>query len=473
LPIVSGLLVVALLLVVAPWGGRADSDEPPFVFNRTQALAAAREHIKHVVVIMQENRSFDSYFGTFPGVDGLGRVDGHFTACLPTLTRGVCDRPYHSRRDVEGGGPHGPINAQHDIAGGAMTGFVKQAAWAAHGCESTHNPACGGFGGAVMAYHDGREIPNYWAYARHYVLQDHMFEPARTWSLPAHLFMMSEWSAHCPGQNVSSCKNALRDPGYPADYPQPTPPSQRRPPQYLWTDLTYLLHRHHISWRYFVQHGREPDCWNDAPTCPPKAQGARTPGIWNPLPYFATVRADHQLGNIVDASHFFDAARTGHLPAVSWIVPNGNNSEHPPGRITSGQAWVTRLVNAVMTSPDWKSTAIFVSWDDWGGFYDHVMPPRVDRDGYGLRVPGLVISPWARQHTIDHQTLSHDAYAKLIEDLFLGGARLDPRTDGRPDPRPTVRETVPQLGDLLADFDFTHPPSGPLILPTHPHTDLH
>jgi phospholipase C len=129
---------------------------------------------------------------------------------------------------------------------------------------------------------------------------------------------------------------------------------------------------------------------------------------------------------------------------------------------------VTHLVNTIMQSPGWSSTAIFLAWDDWGGFYDHVVPPRVDRNGYGLRVPALVISPYAKRGFVDHQTLSFDAYLRFIEDDFLGGARLDPQTDGRPDPRPTVRETVPQLGDLAADFDFSHPHPEPLLLRPRP-----
>jgi phospholipase C len=118
-----------------------------------------------------------------------------------------------------------------------------------------------------------------------------------------------------------------------------------------------------------------------------------------------------------------------------------------------------------MRSPDWKSTAIFLSWDDWGGFYDHVVPPHVDENGYGLRVPGIVIGPYARRGFIDHQTLSHDAYIKFIEDDFLDRARIDPQTDGRPDQRPTVRENVSILGDLRKDFDFHQTPSVPEVLP--------
>ncbi len=154
------------------------------------------------------------------------------------------------------------------------------------------------------------------------------------------------------------------------------------------------------------------------------------------------------------------------------MVPNGALSEHPPAAVSYGQAYVTSLVNAVMSGPDWSSTAIFVTWDDWGGFYDHVVPPHVDENGYGLRVPGLLISPYARHGYVDHQTLSFDAYAKFIEDRFLGGARLDPATDGRPDLRPSVRERAAVLGDLYSEFDFTQQPRAPVLLPIVPVSDL-
>ena len=121
-----------------------------------------------------------------------------------------------------------------------------------------------------------------------------------------------------------------------------------------------------------------------------------------------------------------------------------------------------------MRSPNWSSTAIFLAWDDWGGFYDHVVPPYVDQSSYGIRVPALVVSPYAKRGYIDHQTLSFDAYLKFIEDLFLNGQRLDPRTDGRPDPRPYVRENVPILGDLAQDFDFDQTPRKPLLLDPYP-----
>ena len=182
------------------------------------------------------------------------------------------------------------------------------------------------------------------------------------------------------------------------------------------------------------------------------------------------MHTDRQLSNIRPLTAFMALARAGTLPQVSWILPDGRDSEHPPALVSTGQAYVTRIINAVMRSGDWKSSAIFLAWDDWGGFYDHMNPDRVQVDprGYGIRVPALVISPYARRGVIDHQTLSSDAYLKFIEDDFLGGARLNPATDGRPDSRPDVRENAPILGNLRQDFNFSQAPRAPLILSACP-----
>ena len=332
-----------------------------------------------------------------------------------------------------------------------------------------------------MGYHTQSDIPNYWSYAKNFVLQDHMFEPVSSWSLPAHLYEVSEWSASCTQHNnpLSCTAGAL-------DRPGPDPEFQGLPnasvqagtgkhasPIYAWTDLTYLLHKNNVSWGYYVVPGAEPDCEDDdSVSCAPVPQSAKTPGIWNPLPLFDTVRQDGQEGNIQAIQNFYSNAKDGTLPSVSWVVPSDAVSEHPPSPVSAGQSYVTSLINAVMKSPDWSSTAIFLAWDDWGGFYDGVNPPSVDKAGYGLRVPGLVISPYAKQGFIDHQTLSFDAYVKFVEDDFLNGQRLDPATDGRPDPRPDVRENNPQLGNLVNDFDFNQAPRQPVILPVRPKTTL-
>jgi phospholipase C/LysM repeat protein len=443
-------------------------------------LDDARNKIQHVIVIMQENRSFDSYFGTYPGADGIPMQDGVPTVCLPNKpATNECVKPYHNSADSNKGAGHGSAAATADVDGGKMDGFVQKSHTTNTGCKDPNDPVCAGGNGPpdVMGYHDEREIPNYWAYAENFVLQDHMFEPNASWSLPAALFKVSGWSAHCTEQDQpSSCTSALENPGYPPDFQA----KQRNaagenltPPDYAWTDLTYMLHENDVSWGYYVVAGTEPDCEDDeAVSCVAPKQDATTPGIWNPLPYFDTVKDDGQLDNIQSVENFYAQTKEGTLPAVSWVVPSNAVSEHPPSLVSDGQRYVTSLINAVMNGPDWDSTAIFLAWDDWGGFYDHVAPPKVDENGYGLRVPGLIISPYARQGYIDHQTLSFDAYLKLTEDLFLGGQRIDPQTDGRPDPRPTVRENASQLGDLLDDFDFSQPPRAPVVLSPYPTTDL-
>jgi phospholipase C len=448
--------------VVVSTGTCPSVAEPPRVIAPTSTDHSGIHKIAHVVMIMQENRSFDNYFGTYPGADGIPTANGKFIGSVPDPQTHKCVFPYHDPRLVDGGGPHNSADATGDIANGAMDGFVQRFLIAQQSCKNPVDPACANSAQPdVMGYHDAREIPNYWTYAHDFTLQDHMFEPNASWSLPDHLFMVSEWSAVCAtADQPSSCKNndqtvqQIRATGH---------------DPYAWTDLTYLLHAHGVSWRYYVAPGTQPDCEDDsALTCAPKPQSPGTPDIWNPLPGFTTVREDQQLGNIQDTQSFYAAAAAGTLPAVSWVVPNYAESEHPAAPIQGGEAYVTKLINAVMQSPDWSSTAIFLSWDDWGGFYDHVVPPYVDQNGYGLRVPGIVISPYARQGYIDHQTLSFDAYVKFIEDDFLNGARLDPATDGRPDPRTDVRENQPALGDLVADFNFNQPPAAPVVLSTSP-----
>ncbi len=439
--------------------------------NLMLASAADPIHkIKHIVIIMQENRSFDSYFGTYPGAEGIPMRSGVPSVCVPDPSSGTCQHPYHDANDRNTGGPHGAANASADINGGAMDGFIAQAQHGGRGCVGfSTDPRCAAHEHPdVMGYHDQREIPNYWAYAHNFVLQDRMFEPNASWSLPEHLFMVSEWSAKCsrPG-DPSSCVNELQSPDRPARLGRRLGPSPSggAAPDYAWTDLTYLLHQQHVSWAYYIFSGLEPDTEDDTMNGPQRRLGARTPGIWNPLPSFDTVKQDGELGNIQDIANFYSAAKHGTLPAVAWICPDSVHSEHPTALVSAGQAYVTGLINAIAQGPDWDSTAIFLAWDDWGGFYDHVRPPVVDENGYGLRVPALVISAYARQGYIDHQTLSFDAYVKFIEDDFLGGARIDPRTDGRPDPRPDVREDVSILGDLRSDFDFSQTPRRPLILP--------
>jgi phospholipase C len=471
---VLALCAAALIvLTVVSVGTSTPSGCVSTVPDRLPPPAPAPSHagihkIKHVIVVMQENRSFDSYFGTFPGADGIPMRNGHPIVSVPNPATWTCMQPFHDTNMVNVGGLHSETTALADINGGRMDGFIQQAElFRNEGCTYYPHAPCkvDPMRPDVIGYHTSNEIPNYWTYAKRYVLQDHMFEPNFGSSLSAHLYMVSAWSAYCSvPRDPMTCVPRL-DPGTALDTDNRPGPDE----DFGWTDLTYLLHRAGVTWRYYVSPGTPPDCPDGVTNCPPddtKQHG--TSPLFNPLPDFVTVRDNRQLQNIESSANFFKEAEGGSLPDVSWVIPSQGNSEHPAASIARGQAWVTRVIDAVMRSPEWSSSAIFLTWDDWGGFYDHVPPPKVDPAGYGIRVPGLVISPYARTGFVDHQVLSFDAYLRFIEDVFLGGQRIDPRTDGRPDPRPTVRENVRILGDLVRDFDFSQPPRPPVLLRPYP-----
>jgi phospholipase C len=430
-------------------------------------LELARERLKHLVFIVQENRSFDHYFGTFPGAEGFPMRNGRIDVCIPDPIAGHCARPYHSTSQLQQGGPHNERASESDVNGGRMDGFVRTVIEGHEYCADHRSEAsCATYLGPqgqpdVMSYHTAREIPNYWTYARRFVLQDRMFAPADSWTLPAHLFLVSAWAASCSNpREPMSCRSNL-DLG--AEFAAQR--ERRDVPIWAWTDITYLLHEHGVSWSYYVG---DDTCFFDP--CQRGAGREHTVLQQNPLPWFTTIRETGQMDRIQTHSEFFRAAAAGNLPSVSWMMPHNGVGEHPANDepIWRGQRHVTKVINAIMRGPDWDETAIFLTWDDWGGFYDHVEPPRVDRNGYGIRVPGLLISPWAKAGTIDSQILSFDAYLKLIEDVFLMSERLNPRTISRPDARPTVREKVPILGNLLRDFDFRQDPIPPLILDPRP-----
>jgi phospholipase C len=448
------------------------------------AIAYAADYpIRHVVVIMQENRSFDQYFGTFPGADGIPA-----NTCVPFDPNSLrpridCIKPFHDPHDVNAGGPHKAPNAQFDLDDGIssdrMDGFVYEQA---HGktCADAQE-GCPAFRDAVVrhdtvGYHTEEEIPNYWAYARHFVLQDRLFEGVRSWSWPSHLDLTSEWVASCSNASkASSCVSTL------------SPENPGRTLTLPWVNLFQLLDTRGVSWKYYLGDGMEPDCEDGEMSCDPQVQTHGVPSIWNPPPYFDWVKAKgpkYLAEHNPKVERFLADVKNGTLPRVSWIVPADTYSEHPAAGVTRGMEYVTSMVNAVMQSPYWKDTAIFIAWDDWGGFYDHVVPPNVDGNntqqpiqGYGLRVPGILISAYAKAGTIDHHLLSFDAYATFIEDLFLDGARLNPVALGNPDHRPDIRDALTQvrfpngttepIGRLMDEFDFKQKPLPPLVLSTH------
>ncbi len=451
-------------------------------------LQEARARLHHVIIIMQENRSFDHYFGTYPGADGFPRNShGKIALCVPFDPRHPnlgCKVPFHDTHLDNAGASHQYADALADIDGGRMDGFIYQQTGGRPGCHKPKPGFCPGIRiHDAVAYHTAAEIPQYWAYARNFVLQDHLFQSVPSWSFPVHLYLASEWSADCPDPRdprgcLSDARMRFRKFGRPRSWKLTMP----------WTSIAWLLDRANVSWRYYLAPGEQADCLDrKGADCALDQLKPGVPGAWNPFPFFSTFKAaaaadpQYEGDHIVLVNRFLTDLQDGTLPNVAWLAPSGYISEHPPHNLKTGMLYVVSMINAVAQSRYWRDTAIFVTWDDWGGFYDHVAPPISEERnsqilGYGLRVPGLIVSPWARSGTIDHQVMSFDAYNRFIEDLFLHSARLDPNTDGRPDPRPDVREALTKVydrstglpipvGDLLNDFDFRQHPLLPLLLP--------
>jgi len=400
-PIAAAVFVLLpAILALFLTGSRARTQTAPL-----PTAPPGLEKIKHFVFIMQENRSFDHYFATYPGAEGL--PDG---ICLPSSDGGPCVAPYHDTSLVSYGGPHMWSDAFRCMHDGRMDGFMADAA---------RTPK------DVMGWHDFREVPNYWNYAGLYVLQDRLFESIASYSLPAHLYMLAGQSG-----------------GYKGDSDDPFPTN------FDFPEITLLLGSGKIDWRYYVNRGMAAGAADGHGTYLPADE--TTFNFWNPLPAFPKVKNDpEQFGRLTDAARFYTDAQNGTLPQVSWIIPNSDLSEHPPASVATGMTYVTGLVNAVMKSPVWNSTAIFISWDDWGGFYDHVPPPSVDQFGLGIRVPGLVISPYARQGYVDHKTYSFESWLRIVEERF-GVAPM------------TGRDNT--ANDMSDAFDFTQQPRPPVLL---------
>lgn len=280
-------------------------DENSSSVKMVQAGSPANGLIQHIFIIMQENRSFDHYFGTYPGAYGIPMDStGVPTVCAPDPATGVCLRPYHSPSLGNHGGPHGDKASVVAIDNGKMDGFVRAVEQANQSC-SPNTTLCGTAFDA-MAYHTAREIPNYWAYASNFVLQDNLYEPVGSYSLPAHLYMVSGWSAFCRiAGDPMSCVSNIVGPA--------TSPGKH----YEWTDITHLLHSQGISWKYYIETGPEPDCISGEMECAPGSQASSIPGYWNPLPLFTDVATNGELGNIVPFNQFYIDANSGNLPQVA------------------------------------------------------------------------------------------------------------------------------------------------------------
>jgi phospholipase C len=417
------------------------------VADSVKMIADAKAKIKHVIVIMQENRSFDNYFGKYvpknnQKIDTIPNGQWCVYNNTPYLT-GTITSP--STQEADYG--HSYSNAT------AILGDRKMMYLDPYKFLSTSS-GVGGFNpDECLGMHTQYEIPAYWQLADNFVLQDRMFEPAPSWSKVSHLYLYSGWSAKKSG---TSYVTAIGD---------------GEPPEtsYGWNSIVKQLSSYSKSWGVF-----QGVAWTKGGyLCGGfdfSATGDVYPDFWAALKDFSDAKSGYQYMNVGYFAYLMATQGESGIPSVSWIVPHSPWSEHPGGSPTfgdlvNGHGYVVSIIQRIMNCTSlWNNCAIFLAWDDWGGFYDHVVPPTTsDGYGYGIRVPGLLISPYAKKGFVDRQTLSFDAYLKFIEDLFCNGTRIPKETSGGS--RPQQRENEPKLGNLLYDFDFNQTPTSPLNLP--------
>jgi len=384
-----------------------------------RAAAPIYGKIDHVVFIIKENRSFDHYFGRFPGADGA-------TTAPSSSGQAGLRVPLRAAPDVITPHTAGLMAALMRLnkagAPAGVEGFVDHYTLAPRDAATQASPQL---------------IPDYWAYARHYTLDDHFFSGISGPSFPNHLVTIAAQSAG----SVADPRGALFSWGCdsPAGTTVATISSAGRRssayPCYSIPTLADRLNARHVAWRYY-------------------APGQDQLGyVWSSLDAIRQVRASRQWStNVLPWRRFEGDVAAGRLAQMTWLVTDFPQSEHPPASSCLGEQTTVSEINAIMRSPFWKNTVIFLTWDDAGGFYDHVAPPPLDRWGLGPRVPTLVISPYARAGYVDHSGYEFSSILRFVENRF-GLAPLTARDARGPD----------MTGSFNASA--TARPVAPLVLP--------
>lgn len=373
---------------------------------RADGNPSARTPIEHLIVLLQQNHTFDNYFGTYPGADGLPP-----DTCVPLNPRNGADtrcvQPYHldAYPDLD----HSHVTFLRQYNEGRMDGFV----------DALHRR--GQDGALAMGYYDDRDLPYYWNLADEYVLFDRFFSSAHRGSIQNRMY----WVAAVPANPAG------------------------RIPEEGYGDLPTIFDRLEekgISWKFYVRN-HNPDLTyrtlGESGMLEPQVQ-------WVPLLGFARYIDDPELfSRIVDLEEFFVDLRRGTLPAVSYMLTLGA-TEHAPSNLRAGQRVTKGLIQALMQSDSWESCAFLLAYDDWGGWYDHVPPPQVDEHGYGFRVPALLVSPYAREGHVDHTELDFTSILRFIEDNW----------DLQP-----LAERDARANSIIHAFDFSRPAREPRYVP--------
>lgn len=424
-PYLFPLLLSCLLAGVALQASRTQADSLAPCTGRCTS-------IRHIVFLIKEDRSFDNMFGRFPGANG---------ATTYQTPDGTVHPLNHSPDSFVQPLTKTPDAAHIAYDDGKLDGFSQ-----IRGAFQP-DPVTGARTDMVDSQLYPTDIPDYWRYARTFTLTDNFFSSVNSNSFPNHLFTVAAQSANtddvpsnlfssshpdrwgCDADRNALVEQRMRNGGLRYVYPC-----------FNVRTLTDLLDARRISWKYYAPMMDQP--------------GYK----WSALDAIKHIRFGPEWKTrVVDQAGFVSDARSGKLPAVSWLVPPDKYSEHPNlGTTCDGENWSVQQINAIMSNRDqWQHTAIILTWDDWGGFFDHVRPPRGPNPYtmYGWRVPAIVISPYARPHSIDHTFYTFASMLRFAEDVFhLSALNANDR----------------QANSLLHAFNFKQRPLPPLTLSTHP-----
>jgi len=399
------------VIAVAGWVGIA------LVTNAAGAIstsAAPADPIKHVVFLIKENHSFDSMFARFPGADGTK------TARVGNKTIPLGYTEYPSTPDV--------VHSRDTIVQSINHGKMNQFYLAPRAVVNGHD--------YVDTAYTKSDIPNYWSYAKHFTLADHFFSTVAAGSFPNHLVTITSTSLNIDGDPVESSYNPRSwgcdgHPGTVVDKVVNGVHSEV-PPCFDAVTLAQEAQEHGISWRYYA------------------APRGYIGYIWSTLDSIRNIRYSNLWPtHVLPEMQFASDVAKGHLAQITWLTPDIVVSDHPPVSECSSENWTVEQINAIMRSKFWKSTLIVLTWDDSGGFYDHVPPPTDGPLYFGPRVPAIFISPYARSHYIDHTMYSFDSVLKYIEDQFH---------------LPHMSAMDASANSIASALDFSQKPLLPLLL---------
>jgi phospholipase C len=448
------LTVTYVLLLIACVFTSNMSYALPYVRQTNYNSTASKNAIKHIVIIMQENRSFDNYFGTYPGANGIPKgtciprnpaYPSYSVSIYPMLqTHRTCIKPFLAKNVTTPDIPHDTGASLKAYDDRKMDGFIL-----AEGNNDT------------MSYYDNKTLPYYWYLAKYYTLEDNFFSSVLSYSVPNHWYQVAGQAPEIsitkgvPGHLImgSEAQHYLS----PAEetvvkhYRTPAEENQiayeyLKESNIINTVADLFKNSTGVTWKYYdypIKLGGYTNAINDGQAF----------NYWNPFSAKATSYTQYYSSHFVNRGRIFQDLKNGTLPEVSWVIPSSKLSEHPPENITLGMNWVKYVINAIMSSQYWNNTAIILSWDDYGGFYDHVPPPHIDKYGLGFRMPTIIVSPFAKQGYIDHTQYQFESILKFIEERFN---------------LPSLTERDLYANNLVNALDFNQKPNPPHIVPLTP-----